>query len=103
MVEYPMDKVVEALGRRVSILPPHKVAALEQSAVMEFDELVAAQNAQSRLFASSRIPMETAQWAYSAFGGEFASPRQFKEQSLAKRIVAVNLAAVLIKQSTNLR
>lgn len=102
MIHNPMDTVAEALEKKISTLPSDKIAALEEAAVMEWNELVAAQNAQSRLFALGRIAIEIAQWAYTAFGGEAPSSERFKKLPLAKRLVAVNLAVVLIKESMSL-
>jgi len=97
-----IGEYIRKVEQRLSELDADSLSRVEESATLDFEELVAAQQAQSALFASGRIPQEVAQWVYQIAGGEIPSPAAFAEQPLAVRVTFMQLFQELLEMKINL-
>ena len=98
-----VGEYVRKMEQRLSELDAEAVSRAEQSATLDFEELVQAQQTQSALFASGLIPQDVAQWVYRVAGGEIPSPSAFAEQPLAVRVTFIKLFKELLKLKMDLQ
>jgi hypothetical protein len=91
------------MERRLAELDEEAVARVEQSATLDFEELVQAQQTQSALFAAGLISQDVAQWVYRVAGGEIPSPSAFAEQPLAVRVTFIKLFEELLQMKIKLQ
>ena len=97
-----IGEYVRKVEQRLSELDADGLSRVEQSATLDFEELFAAQEAQSALFASGLIPQDVAQWVYQIAGGEIPSPAAFAEQPLAVRVTFLQLFQELLEMKMKL-
>ena len=94
---------VRKVEQRLSELDADALSRVEQSATLDFEELVTAQQAQSALFASGLIPQDVAQWVYQIAGREIPSPAAFAKHPLAVRVTFIKLFEELLKMKMDLQ
>lgn len=91
------------MEQRLSELDAEAVSRVEQSATLDFEELVQAQQTQSVLSASGLIPQNVAQWVYPVAGGETLSPSAFAEEHLTVRVTFIKLFEELLQMKIGLQ
>ena len=98
-----IGEYVAKVEQRLSELDADALSRVEQSATLDFEELVQAQQTQSALFAAGLIPQDLAQWVYRVAGGEIPSPSAFAEQPLAVRVTFIKLFQELLELKMKLQ
>ena len=98
-----IGEYVKQMEQRLSALDADALSRVEQSSTLDFEELFAAQQAQSALFASGLIPQDVAQWVYQIAGGEIPSPSAFAEHPLAVRVTFIQLFKELLEMKMDLQ
>ena len=91
-----VGQYIGKVEQRLDALDADALSRVEESATLDFEELVQAQNTQSALFASGLIPQDVAHWVYRIAGGEIPSPSAFAEQPLAVRVTFIKLFEELL-------
>ena len=101
-----MSIISEYVGKteqRLLELDADALSRVEESATLDFEELVQAQQTQSALFASGLIPQDVATWVYRIAGGEIPSSAAFAEQPLAVRVTFIKLFQELLELKMKLQ
>ena len=97
-----VSEYLDKMEKRMAELDPVAVTRLEETATLDYEELFAAQQTQSALFAAGLIPQDVAQWVYGIVG-EVPSPERFAQQPLAVRVTFIKLFQELLEMKMKLQ
>lgn len=98
-----VGQYIRKVEERLAALDADALSRVEESATLDFEELVQAQQTQSALFASGLIPQDVATWVYRIASGEIPSSSAFAEQPLAVRVTFIKLFQELLEMKMKLQ
>ena len=99
-----IGKAIDVVKNRLYDLDAEKLEHLEKTAQLDNTwEGVQYQELQAQAHASGKLKTEDATWLYNVLGRENPSPENFARHTLAERIVALEVFAILAKERLSVK